>query len=299
MPKIDISSTILERSLDTAKSFIDKLIMPSIEETGLLIKDKVALWRFNNQVKILNKAKIVCEKNSIDIKTISLKILYPYLDYAGLENDETLQDRWALLLSNMIDSKQNIENHVFPYLLSQISTKEFLNIEENVKKKNERRHRLQEKLAIHDQKNMDERKLIQHKINELHLNLETRKKNNLVSLDNYKNLYPIQNEIHLLDKELKNIENTRQNILLELYEPEYLEDDLEEYEIHNLIRLGIIRIVTQQNAYIKNPEIKNQPFNDYLNLENLEIIVETESEKYILTELGNLFIKACSREVKN
>jgi len=136
--KIDITSTAIEKGLDIAKNFLDKLIIPTVEETGLLFKDKVTMWRFQNQVKMLNKAKEYCEKNRIDPKKITLKVICPLLDYAAIEEDEVLQDKWALLLSNMVDSDQNIENHVFPYILSQISTNEFLVLETTLILKEER-----------------------------------------------------------------------------------------------------------------------------------------------------------------
>ena len=127
--KVNIKSTTIEKSLAVAKDFVDKLIMPSIEETGLLLKDHVAKWRFQNQVKILNKAKEYCESNNISPKQIQLKVLCPFLDYSSMEEDEVLQDKWAILLSNLVDSEQNIENHVFPYVLSQLSSNEFLVLE--------------------------------------------------------------------------------------------------------------------------------------------------------------------------
>ena len=48
--KIDITSTALEKGVDVAKSFLDKLIMPAIEEVGLLMKDHVTMWKFKNQI---------------------------------------------------------------------------------------------------------------------------------------------------------------------------------------------------------------------------------------------------------
>jgi hypothetical protein len=117
-PDINISSTTIEKGIDFAKSFLDKLITPAIEEMGLLLKDQVSLWRFNNQVKILNKAKLICEANNIPIKSISPKILCPYLEQCSLEDDELLQEKWAHLLSNMVDSRKNIQTNIFPYILS-------------------------------------------------------------------------------------------------------------------------------------------------------------------------------------
>ena len=132
MSKLDLSSTALEKGIDTAKEFLGKLILPSIEETGLLLRDQVSIWRFKNQVKILTKAKKYCEKHSIKTQSISLKLLCPLLESASLEDDEELQDKWSILLGNLADSEQNIENHVFPFILSQVSKQEFKTIATHV-----------------------------------------------------------------------------------------------------------------------------------------------------------------------
>lgn len=54
--KIDITSTELEKGIDIAKEFLNKLIIPAVEETGLLIKEKVTFWKFKNQVGMLNES---------------------------------------------------------------------------------------------------------------------------------------------------------------------------------------------------------------------------------------------------
>src|SRR5687768_8495062 len=107
--KINITSSAVEKALDGAKNFLGRLIVPAVEEAGLLLKVQVTLWRFKRQVGMLNKASTICEKNNISPKQISLKLLCPLLEYSGLEEDETLHDKWAILLSNMVDSEQNIE----------------------------------------------------------------------------------------------------------------------------------------------------------------------------------------------
>jgi len=63
--KIDISSKTIEKCLDVAKEFLQKLIGPGLEEAGLLIRENVAMWRFNNQVSILQKANEICERKGI------------------------------------------------------------------------------------------------------------------------------------------------------------------------------------------------------------------------------------------
>ena len=49
--KVDISSTAIEKGIDIAKSFVDKLVLPSVEELGLLVRDQMSYWRFSNQVR--------------------------------------------------------------------------------------------------------------------------------------------------------------------------------------------------------------------------------------------------------
>ncbi|WP_348945219.1 Abi-alpha family protein [Chitinibacter sp. FCG-7] len=144
---IDFSSKTVECGIDIVKNFVDKLVLPPIEELGLLVRDQISYWRFNNQVKILNKAKILCEDNNISIKAITPKLLCPYLENASLEDDEALQDKWANLLVNMVDSQQNIQNHVFPYILSQLSKDEFELLEASLLDKEARVSSLEEELS--------------------------------------------------------------------------------------------------------------------------------------------------------
>ncbi len=127
--RIDITSTAIEKTVDLAKSFIEKLLGASFEETGLLIADNIKLIRFKNQIKILTKAQKIVSENNIDIKKISLKQLVPLLEYSSLEDDETLQEKWTNLMVNFIDSNKNYTSTIFPFILNQISTNELKIIE--------------------------------------------------------------------------------------------------------------------------------------------------------------------------
>lgn len=130
MSKIDITSTTVEKGLDMIKGFVKKLTGGSIEEAGLLFADKIRLRRLSNQIKILNKAKLIAQNNNIDVKQINLKILVPLLDYCSLEEEETLQEKWANLIANYADAKNIYESTIFPYILSQLSTNEILILED-------------------------------------------------------------------------------------------------------------------------------------------------------------------------
>lgn len=295
--KIDISSTVLEKGIDLAKGFLDKLISPALEETGLLLKDKVTLWKFKNQVKMLNKAKEHCENNNISTKAISLKLLCPLLDYAALEEDEILQDKWAILLSNMVDSEQNIENHVFPYLLSQISTNEFLLIEMVLSLKNERDSRLIDELSQLKKDKPSIIKDIDLKVKELKEQISNIKEKGKKPI--FPQTWEFQQKINALENEKREFIEKERKIEKSIIEPELVPyDDLEEYEISNLVRLGIIKSVPRPYAYVSGHQIYNNPNSEYLSLDDLEIEIESEADDFILTGLGEKFIEACNVKTK-
>jgi hypothetical protein len=122
--KINITSTLAEKGLDAAKNFLGKLIGPAVEEVGLLIADPIKAWRFNNQLKMLNKAEERIKKQGISLKKISVKNLVPLLEYSSLEEDDNLQNMWVNLFVNYVDAGKSYTSSVFPYILSQLSSRE-------------------------------------------------------------------------------------------------------------------------------------------------------------------------------
>jgi len=291
--KLDITSTAVEKGIDLAKDFLGKLILPSIEETGLLLQDKVTLWRFNNQVKMLNKAQVVCEKHNIKFKTISLKLLCPLLDYTGLEENEILQDKWANLLTNMIDSEQNIENHVFPYLLSQISLDEFVLIESICNKKIERVESIKIELAefLESKSTLEE---------ELKTQLERYVAENKIEKENMVKSVLFterQRKIWEIDSKVRDLAAQEKAIRSKLEQNEYIPaSEIKGYEVSNLLRLGIIKNIPRPYAYVEKNLIKNNPDSEYLELGDLEITIESEEDDLIVSQLGELFIKASNEK---
>lgn len=124
MGELNLKSSTIEKSLDLAKDFLQKLIGPSVDELGLLFSDNVKLWRLKNQIRNLEKVKKIVDEEKIDVKQVNLKVLIPYLDGVSLEEDETLQDLWAKLFTNYIDTSKNLTINVYPNILKQLSTNE-------------------------------------------------------------------------------------------------------------------------------------------------------------------------------
>lgn len=288
--KIDISSKFVEQGVDVAKNFLGKLIVPSVEEAGLLIKENVTFWRFKNQVRTLTKAHEYCLKNGITPKSISLKLLCPLLENASLEEDDFLQDKWAILLSNLVDSSQNIENHVFPFLLGQISQQEFIAIEQLMFLKEQRKIKINSELEEFRKNRPQLEAALKEELSDILIQLGDKK----VTLSDDINL---RQQRWKVESELRDLNTKEQKIKSEFHHPDYLPHyTLAEFELANLIRLGLIKIIPQHYVYSKTKKIKNEPESEYIYVEDLELEIENQGDEYDMTELGVLFISACQEK---
>jgi hypothetical protein len=242
---------------------------------------------------MLNKAKQYCEKHNISPKTISLKVLCPLLDYAALEENETLQDKWAILLSNMVDSEQNIANHVFPYLLSQVSTNEFMLLQKVWEIKSPRIEDTMRSLSEFKSKRLNEEE-------ELRTQLKVADDEIAAMIAA---ITPLHNREYMRlrhqklehEENLRNLKAKEQTMTAALTTPEYIQSDqLKAYEFSNLIRLGVVKVISRSYGYVKSHQIENDPDSKYLRVDGLEVEIEADQDDYILTELGELFMQACN-----
>lgn len=281
--------------VDLAKNFLEKLILPAVEEAGLLLRDKVARWKFSNQVNMLNKAREFCEKNDIVTKPVSLKILSPLLENAGLEEDETLQEKWAILLSNLVDSEQNVANHVFPYILGQISLTEFLFLENAFIQKQNVLNELHAELHHFITNRPEEEGKIKVEINEKQQKLREVKK--ILTNSSSAMVRSLENEINDLSWRLKSLDYRGKALQRKITTPRPLSvHKLREFELSNLMRLGLIKIIQETQASSAPFEIPNHE--QILPL-SIDLDIELESTlKYVFTELGELFVNACMEKVK-
>ena len=293
--KIDITSTALEKGIDAAKGFLNKLIAPSVEEVGLLIADNVKLWRVKNQIKVLSKAQAYCEKNNISTKQISLKLLCPLLDYSSIEEDDFLQNKWGILLSNMVDSEQNIENHVFPYILSQLSRNEFLVLEK-----------------VYDEKQLTiaikTKELEEHRVLKANVEKEVKEKIDAIDRDieiiKQKTPTSFNNEIWTLESEKRKYKEQIRSIELKEFSIQSIinahgvipHNIIREFELSNLVRLGLVK---EEKSFYAGSQTLEIPIREYESYAKVDLDIDVDSDiDYIVTELGELFIFACKEKSK-
>lgn len=279
--KVDITSTVAEKGLDAAKAFLGKLISPALEEAGLLLRDSISIFRFRRQVITLTKAREYCIKHNISLKTISLKLLCPLLENASLEEDEFLTDKWAALLSNLVDSEQNIENHVFPFLLSQISRQEFQALETAVHAKEGEVVRLKSELDTLKRRNTEWRKRLSASLDEAD------------SFFNRGRSWAMTSE---MEDDLGYMSSEESKLELQIKLLECISSTLQAFEFANLVRLGVAKSIPRNSVQTYARGIEGNTGMGIHTLNDLEVEILQEGEDYFPTELGKLFIRACTEK---
>ena len=103
-------------------SFISDITRPPARELGGLLADQMKWFRFKTQMKILHKAKCLMNDQNIQAQNVPIKTLSKLLEYCSWEEDESMQEKWAILLSNFTASGEDPINYLsFVDILNQIS----------------------------------------------------------------------------------------------------------------------------------------------------------------------------------
>jgi hypothetical protein len=98
-PELILRGTELVAALkltDVAKAILG----PATGEFAERIHDSVRLYRFGRQLKCLQKAEKMARDAGFTPKAVPIKLLFPLLEGASLEEDEGLHTMWAALLAN-------------------------------------------------------------------------------------------------------------------------------------------------------------------------------------------------------
>jgi hypothetical protein len=79
---------------------IKAMLGPATAEIGERFRDDVRLYRYGRQLECLKKAEKMAKDAGFTPKAVPIKLLFPLLEGASLEEDETLHTMWAALLAN-------------------------------------------------------------------------------------------------------------------------------------------------------------------------------------------------------
>jgi len=91
-PVADAISHVTKATVAGAAAFLGRICLPAAEELGLLLKDKVRVWRATNTVRVVAAAESRFEKYSSDQDADAHpRLVAAVLEHGSWSDDETLQ----------------------------------------------------------------------------------------------------------------------------------------------------------------------------------------------------------------
>jgi hypothetical protein len=81
-------------------AIVKRMLGPAADELAEMWRDQVRMYRYERQLKCVEKAERMAQEAGFTPQAVPPKILFPLLEGASLEEDETLHDMWAALLAN-------------------------------------------------------------------------------------------------------------------------------------------------------------------------------------------------------
>jgi Abortive infection alpha len=81
-------------------AIVKRMLGPAADELGQRFGDRVRLYRYGRSLDMLKKAEKMAADAGFAPKAVPIKLLFPLLEGASLEEDEDLHTMWAALLAN-------------------------------------------------------------------------------------------------------------------------------------------------------------------------------------------------------
>lgn len=122
-PVTEATKIAIEKSFNGLSAFLEAVFLPGLQELGFLMKDQVRLWRLNNALKVMDKArgKLSFKNDELQLSA-NARVGLSILEEASLIDDEELQDMWAgLFASSCTNDGKDDSNIIFVDLLKRIS----------------------------------------------------------------------------------------------------------------------------------------------------------------------------------
>jgi hypothetical protein len=99
-----------------AGKLIERAVGPALDEVGEMLRGKL---KRRNQV--LEKAAAGLAAVNREPREVPLRLLVPLLQQASLEDEETMQDRWAALLAHAVADSGISTPPIYVHILSQLT----------------------------------------------------------------------------------------------------------------------------------------------------------------------------------
>jgi hypothetical protein len=87
---------------------IKAMLGPAAAEIAERFRDNIRIYRYGRQLDCLKKAEMMAENAGFTPKAVPIKLLFPLLEGASLEDNETLHTMWAALLANAASPESTV-----------------------------------------------------------------------------------------------------------------------------------------------------------------------------------------------
>jgi hypothetical protein len=81
-------------------AIVKRMLGPAADELAEMWRDQVRMYRYERQLKCVEKAERMAQEAGFTPQAVPPKILFPLLEGASFEENESLHDMWAALLAN-------------------------------------------------------------------------------------------------------------------------------------------------------------------------------------------------------
>ena len=118
------------KAIDAAQSvggFLAKYINGPLEQGIGIFEDKLKYMRWERQVRLMQRADELLKSRGLDVPTrpVPMKIAIPIMQGGTLEEDDSLQDLWAMLLANAGNANSGIDvRRTFLSILEDLSSED-------------------------------------------------------------------------------------------------------------------------------------------------------------------------------
>src|SRR5437667_5924098 len=81
-------------------AIVKRMLGPAADEFAEMWRDQVRLYRYERQLKCVEKAERMAQDAGFTPRAVPIKLLFPLLEGASFEEDEDLHTMWSALLAN-------------------------------------------------------------------------------------------------------------------------------------------------------------------------------------------------------
>jgi hypothetical protein len=102
------------KAVDAARElggFLSKYVGGSLEQAMGIVEDKLKYLRWERQIRLVDRADQFLKERGLSqpSRKVPLQVAIPLIQGGSLEEDDSLQDRWAALLVNAADAASDTE----------------------------------------------------------------------------------------------------------------------------------------------------------------------------------------------